>query len=48
METAKAAGLQIGRFEIDRDGKIVVVTGKPQANDDLDRELEHFEARHAR
>jgi len=26
----------------DRDGKIVVVTGKAQANDDLDRELEDF------
>ena len=45
VETAKAAGLEIGRFEIDRDGKIVVVTGRPP--DDLDRELEDFEARHA-
>lgn len=47
VETAKAAGLEIGRVEIDRDGKIVVVTGKPQANDDLDTELSEFEARHA-
>jgi hypothetical protein len=44
VQTAKAAGLQIGRVEIDRDGKIVVVAGKPPASDDLDRELEEFEA----
>ena len=43
VETAKVAGLEIGRFEINRDGKIVVVTGKSPANDDLDRELEEFE-----
>lgn len=47
VETAKAAGLEIGRVEIDRDGKIVVVTGKPQTNEDLDQELSEFEARHA-
>lgn len=47
VETAKAAGLEIGRFEIGRDGKIIVVTGKAPANDDLDRELETFEERHA-
>lgn len=45
VETAKAAGLEIGRVEIDRDGKIVVVTGKPPGDDDLDRELAAFEAR---
>jgi hypothetical protein len=28
VETTPAAGLEIGRVEIDRDGKIVVVTGK--------------------
>ena len=44
LETARAAGLEIGRVEIDRDGKIVVVAGKPPVNDDLDRELAEFEA----
>jgi hypothetical protein len=47
VETARAAGLDIARFEIDRDGKIIVVTGK-QPVDDLDRELADFEASHAR
>jgi hypothetical protein len=47
VETARAAGLEIGRVEIGRDGKIIVVTGKPQANEDLDRELAEFEARNA-
>jgi hypothetical protein len=45
VETTRAAGLEIGRVEIDRDGKIVVVVGKPPVNDDLDRELADFEAR---
>ena len=44
VATARAAGLDIARLEIDRDGKIVVVTGKPPVNDDLDRELAEFEA----
>jgi hypothetical protein len=46
IETTRAAGLEIGRVEIDRDGKIVVVPGKPPANDnDLDEELAAFEAK---
>jgi len=44
LETARAAGLEIGRVEIDRAGKIVVVAGKPPVTDDLDRELAEFEA----
>lgn len=44
VETAKAAGLEIGRVEIGRDGKIVIVAGGPQADDELDRELKTFEA----
>jgi hypothetical protein len=46
VETARAAGLDVARFEIDRNGKIVVVTGKPPVGD-LDLELADFEARHA-
>jgi hypothetical protein len=45
VEAARAAGLEIGRVEIDRDGKIVVVAGQPPIQDDLDRELADFEAR---
>jgi hypothetical protein len=46
IKTTRAAGLEIGRVEIDRDGKIVVVPGKPPANDnDLDAELAAFEAK---
>lgn len=46
VEAARAAGLEIGRVEIDREGKIVVVAGKPEVANDLDRELAAFEARH--
>ena len=28
VETARAAGLEVGRVEIDRDGKIVALAGK--------------------
>jgi hypothetical protein len=39
--------VHIARVEIGRDGKIVVVTQQPAGQqDDLDRELAEFEARH--
>ena len=46
-----AAGVDIARIEIDKAGKIVIVTttesqGGPAVQDDLDRELAAFEARH--
>jgi hypothetical protein len=44
---AIAAGLEVQRIEIDKDGRIIVVTGKAGApQDDLDRELTEFEGRH--
>jgi hypothetical protein len=43
-----AADVHIARVEIDRAGKIVVVAQQPPTSqqDDLDRELTEFEARH--
>jgi hypothetical protein len=32
VKAVAAAGIEISRVEIDREGKIVVVTGKPQAS----------------
>ena len=52
LRAAKAAGVDVQRFEIDKDGKIVVVAGKPgekdpvNPQDGLDRELAEFEAHH--
>ncbi len=49
LRAAVAAGIEVQRFEIAKDGRIVIVTssGKPAASlDDLDRELIEFEARH--
>jgi hypothetical protein len=52
LRAAAAAGLQVTGFNVDvHTGKIEVVTGKPGAQDsgpqdDLDRELADFEARH--
>ena len=46
---AKAAGIEIQRFEIDNAGKIIIVaaTDNPQSvGDDLDEELAEFKARH--
>jgi hypothetical protein len=45
------AGLDVARIEIEKDGRIVVVPGKPDGqadalSDDLDRELAEFEAQH--
>ena len=46
---ALAGGIEIARVEIDRGGKIVIVSGKPaeqQPDNELDRELAEFEAQH--
>jgi hypothetical protein len=34
LKGAKAAGLEISKVEIDKDGKIVVVVGKPDTRTD--------------
>jgi hypothetical protein len=48
VKAVAAAGVHIARVEISRDGRIVVIVRQPTANqqDDLDRELRDFEARH--
>jgi hypothetical protein len=48
VKAVAAAGVNIARVEIDRAGKIVIITAEapPAAQDDLDRELAEFEARH--
>lgn len=48
LRGALAAGVEIQRVEIDKLGRIIVVTGSSPAAavDDLDRELAEFEARH--
>ena len=48
VKAVAAAGVDIARVEIGRDGKIVLVTLQPAASPqgDLDRELVEFEARH--
>jgi hypothetical protein len=51
LKAVTAAGVDIVRIEIDKAGKIVIVTttesqGGPAVQDDLDRELAAFEARH--
>jgi hypothetical protein len=48
VRAAKAAGLHVTGIRVDKSGAIEVVIGEPvvQPKDDLDRELEEFEARH--
>ena len=49
VKAVVAAGVDIARVEIDSAGKIVIVAGKPleaTPQDDLDRELKQWEARH--
>lgn len=56
LRATKAAGISVARIEIDREGKIVIVTGSPapaQAieaaltqEEMLDKELAEFEALH--
>jgi hypothetical protein len=50
IKAVAAAGVGIARVEIDNTGKIVIVVGTPtettEPQDDLDQELEEWEARH--
>ena len=50
VKAVTAAGVHIARIEIDKSGKIVIITGggTPAGvqDDDLDRELEEFQSRH--
>jgi hypothetical protein len=50
IKAAGAAGLLVARVEIDKSGKIVIVTGAQQeqitTQCELDRELAEFEAKH--
>jgi hypothetical protein len=48
VKAVTAAGVDIARVEIARDGRIIIVTAEaqPAVQDDLDRELEEFNARH--
>lgn len=52
LRAARAAGVEISRVEIDRDGNIVIVSGRPggspaanETEQALARELAEFEAR---
>jgi hypothetical protein len=50
-KAVRAAGLEIARVEIGKDGGIIVVPGKPEGqagavSGDLDRELAEFNAQH--
>jgi hypothetical protein len=49
VKAVRSAGVDIVRVEVARDGRIVIVTAETQPaarQDDLDRELAEFEARH--
>jgi 3-keto-L-gulonate-6-phosphate decarboxylase len=48
IRAAIAGGVDIARIEVAKDGRIVIVTcgAQPAVQDDLDRELEQFRARH--
>ena len=48
IRAARKAGVENVRVEIAKDGRIVIVTGgaQPAVQEDLDRELEQFWARH--
>jgi hypothetical protein len=50
VKAVTAAGVDVARVEIDRAGKIVIVTGRSleatNPQDELDLELQDWEARH--
>ena len=48
VKALRSAGVDILRVELTKDGRIVIVTGEaqPAVQEDLDRELEEFCARH--
>jgi type II secretory pathway component GspD/PulD (secretin) len=43
VKAVRAAGVQVARVEVDADGKIVVVTGKPSDIEDV-KEINEWDA----
>jgi hypothetical protein len=48
IKAARAAGLEVARVEIHKDGKIIVITGKPPEAAALGDDLDKWLAKHAR
>jgi hypothetical protein len=50
FRAARAAGVENVRIEIAKDGRLVIIAtaAQPAVQDDLDRELEEFRARHGK
>lgn len=48
LRATHAAGVAVSRIEIDRAGKIVIVTGVPDEVDLIDKDFEEFDRRHGR
>jgi hypothetical protein len=44
IRAAVAAGLPVARFEIDRDGKIIVIAGRPEQGQDAGAEANEWDA----
>jgi len=42
IKAARLAGLNVERVEVDKDGKIIVVTGKPETPADVAAQTAHY------
>lgn len=40
LRAAQAAGIDVQRYEIDKDGKIIVVAGRPETGEDKEERSE--------
>jgi molybdopterin biosynthesis enzyme len=47
IKAAVAAGVEIARVEVDKEGKIVIIAGKPESKS-AGNELDQWRANHAR
>ena len=47
LKAVRAAGLQVARIEMDKDGRPVLVIGPPESRVTVGSELDQWRARHA-